>query len=486
MARIVWHPGLFATGGHQSDATSQIAETRMPCRRPELRDALRALTGAAFTDLLQHDDAPVIGPLADMRHWRRCSQSSFVALRATAWHIPERASTVAWLDTFSEMGAVREIINADPIIRSRVDTVVGTAFTKQFRRLSWVLVEHLLEPMVLATGTYRFDDDAFEASYARLENGLLAAEIRMVEYVPLNAFITPGLDGIALSGGRALRPMTDQQLSAGIRVQAVPGEFGGGPTSFEVSWLNQWALVVERSFPVHSGADDLPGSPAAGPFPSLPEPAEQLVRALRIICGGSVIASRPIHIQHDEDFPFDLGASAMLSPVGFADLDRPTRLDSNQIADLRDVFQLLADPAVRSNRALQTALRRLVASGSRSVTEDRLVDLMTSAEALFLKLNGLESRTKGALIADGAAALLADDVLLASSPDKIRAFMYLAYQLRNDEIHGDDPTQRSARLLDGTPATSLEAIVSDIDRVMRRAAHLILRNVVHAETRSRE
>ncbi|MFI5590033.1 hypothetical protein ACIA5G_33650 [Amycolatopsis sp. NPDC051758] len=470
---------MFAAGGHQPDVTSRTRETRMPCRRPEFHDALKALMEVALNDLLRHEDAPVLGPLVDMRDWRRFSQSSFVALKAAAWHMPHRASEVGWLDTFPEMAAVREIANADPIIGSRVDTVVGTEFAKQFQRFSGLLVEHLLEPIVLATRAYHLDNDAFEESYARLEDGLLAAEVRMVEFVPLNAFITPGSDGIALPGGFVLRQMTDPQLSAAIRVQAVPGEFGGGTTSFEVSWLNQWALVVERPFPVRSGASDPSCAPTAGPFPSLSEPSEQLVRALRIVCGGSASVTRPIHIQHDEDFPLDLGASAVLSPVGLADLDRPTRLDPHQIDDLCEVFQLLGDPDVQSNRALQTALRRLVASGSRSVTEDRLVDLMTSAEAMFIKLDGVKGRVKGAVIAEGAAALLADDVALATSQDKIKAFMSLAYQLRNDEIHGDDLSQRSAHLLDGTPATSLEAIVGDIERVMRRATHLTLRGAVY-------
>jgi hypothetical protein len=115
----------------------------------------------------------------------------------------------------------------------------------------------------------------------------------------------------------------------------------------------------------------------------------------------------------------------------------------------REIFQLLGEPDVQSDRALQTTLRRLVASGSRSVTEDRLVDLMTCAETLLIKLDGAKSRAKGAVIAEGAAALLADDVVLATSPDRIKAFMSLAYQLRNDEIHGDDPTQRPARDMKG-------------------------------------
>ncbi|MEV6624363.1 hypothetical protein AB0M83_17580 [Amycolatopsis sp. NPDC051106] len=116
----------------------------MPSRRPELHDAIKTLMGVALDDLRQYEAAPVIGPSVDTRGWRRYTQSSFVALKAAAWQIPARASEAGWLDTFPEMVAVREVIDADSTIGSRVDTVVGTEFAKQFRRLNWLLVEHLL------------------------------------------------------------------------------------------------------------------------------------------------------------------------------------------------------------------------------------------------------------------------------------------------------------------------------------------------------
>jgi hypothetical protein len=332
----------------------------MALRRPELRAALAELMRTALEDLTRPDGAPSIGPMPDLRHWRRFSQTSFVALRWVAWHMPERVSTVDWLDTFPEMAVVRQVVETDPITGSRVDTVVGTEFSKNHRRLDWLLVEHLLEPIVRASRSFEFDDITFDLYYSRLEDGLLAAEIRMVEFLPLNAFVS-GLQKIPLVDGLVLCPMTDQQISDAIRVQGVPGEFGSGPNSFEVYWLNQWAPVTERSFPVHSGKQAQPDQPAATPFPTLLEPAARLVQALRIVCGGSVIATRPIYAQHDQDFPADLGATAALPPVGLADLDRPTwLLDSQQAEDVREVFRLLSEPAVEGNRAMQTALRRLV------------------------------------------------------------------------------------------------------------------------------
>jgi hypothetical protein len=203
-------------------------------RRAALRSALAALVAAALDDLAERDGTPTIGPLQDSRGWWRCSQSSFVALRPAAWHMPQRVSTVGWLDTFPEMADVRTVIEADPVISTRVDTGVGTEFSLQFRLLDWLLVEHLLEPIVLEIRAFRFEEGVFDAHYWRLEAGLLADVVRMVEFLPLNAFIS-SFERVELVRGLVLQPMRDRQMSAAIRVHAVPGEFGGGPNAVEVS-----------------------------------------------------------------------------------------------------------------------------------------------------------------------------------------------------------------------------------------------------------
>lgn len=132
-------------------------------RRPAVGAALAELMLAALDGLAESDGTPTIGPMPDLRHWRRYSQSSFVALRRAAWHMPERVSTVGWLDTFSQMADVRKAIDADPVLGARVDTAVGTEFSLHPRRLDRLLVEHLLEPIVLVTRTFRFDETVFDA-----------------------------------------------------------------------------------------------------------------------------------------------------------------------------------------------------------------------------------------------------------------------------------------------------------------------------------
>lgn len=189
-----------------------------------------------------------------------------------------------------------------------------------------------------------------------------------------------------------------------------------------------------------------------------------------------MITTRPVRAQHDDDLPVDLGEIAALPAIGTADLNPPTQLlSSEEIDTLQEVYRFLGDPAVLANRALQTALRRLVFSGSRSLPEDRLVDLMISAEALFIKRAGIESRNnKRNPIADGARTLLGDDRVLDTNPNAIRKFMLNAYKLRNAEIHGDDPTLERLTRLDGSQTNTLRDVVEDVERVMRRAMHLVL------------
>lgn len=179
--------------GHQRRGTgrcSHLRETR------SARNAVATLLVAALRDLAERDDAPRVGAMADGRNWWRYGQDSFVALRPNAWHMPEQVTVVGWLSTFAEMNAVREAIDADPVLGTRVDTMVGAEFSASQRPLDWLLVEHLLEPMIIASRSYDFDEALFELQFNRLDAGLRADTIRFVEFVPLNGF-TSGMADIA-------------------------------------------------------------------------------------------------------------------------------------------------------------------------------------------------------------------------------------------------------------------------------------------------
>ncbi|WP_222947239.1 hypothetical protein [Micromonospora aurantiaca (nom. illeg.)] len=448
-------------------------------RRPHLHAAVAQLMAAVLGDLAAGDGVPVFATVPDFGEWHRHGQEPFVAIRRGAWQMPDRVADYRFLDTFAEMAAVRAVVAADEVLRARVDCVVGVEFALSHRQLGWTLVQHILEPLVAAVRGYRFDQDAFDAAYRRLEEGLLATRARLVEAVPLNAFTpTAGIEAVTLPDGLVLQAMSDRQMSAAIGYHAVPINFAGGPNSVTVSRFHQWALARCTSYPVCSSMD-VPAQPTAPEFPSLVEPASRLVTALRLVCGGSVTATRAIRCQPDNDFPQGLGPTASLSALPAFDEERPTILGREQVEAVREVYGLLTHSAVRENRGLQTALRRLVLAGADRVPTDRLIDLMVCAEVLFIKLPGLpQDRRKQDKIVDGAIALLADDPVLQAPPERIGALLRLGYRLRNDEMHGDDPSGRELRTITGQPTNDLSAVVDDIERVLRRALVRLLSRVV--------
>lgn len=442
--------------------------------RDKIRNAAAALLVAALRDLAERDGTPRVGAMADLRNWWRYGQESFVALRAHAWHMPERVTVVGWLNTFTEMTAVREAIDADPTLSIRLDTMVGTEFSLNQRPLDWLLVEHLLEPVIIASRSYEFNEALFELQFNRLDAGLRSDTIRFVEFVPLNGF-TSGMADIALADGVVLRPMTDRQVSRAIQVLAVPAEFSGGPNSVQVSRFHQWAVMREQSYPVRSYKQGMPEQPKAPDFPRLEEPAQRLVTALRIVCGGSVVATRPIHAQHDDDFPPTVDGSAALPAVVAADISRPAQvLTDEQVEAVREVYKMLGNPVVREDRSLQVALRRFVFAGSKAQPEDRLIDLVICCEALFLKRHGIEGPQKGAPAAANAARLLAGDPLLSVGRKQVEQFVRAAYRLRNAEVHGDHPVRRSMTLLCGATTEDLARFLEDLGFVVGRALHLVL------------
>lgn len=445
-----------------------------PPTRDKIQNATAALLVAALRNLAERDGAPRIGVMADLRNWWRHGQESFIALRPNAWHMPERVTVVGWLNTFTEMTAVRNAIDADPVLGTRVDTMVGTEFSLNQRPLDWLLVQHLLEPMIITSSSYDFDEAVFEQHFDRLDAGLRADTIRFVEFIPINGFTT-SMSDIALADGVVLRLMTDRQISRAIQVLAVPAEFSGGPNSVQVSRFHQWAVMREQGYPVRSYKQGMPEQTHGPDFPRLEEPAQRLVTAMRIVCGGSAVATRPIHAQHDDDFPPTVGGSAALPAMVAADISRPTQvLTDEQVAAVREVYEMLGIQSVRDDRSLQVALRRFVFAGSKAQPEDRLIDLVICCEALFLKRHGIEGPQKGAPAAANAGRLLAGDPLLKVGRKQVERFVRAAYVLRNAEVHGDHPIRRSMTLLHGATTEDPARFVEDLGVMVGRALHMVL------------
>lgn len=437
------------------------------------RAAVAALARSVLDRLSTDDGQPHIGRTIDNRRWWRRGQEDFVGLQPCAWTMPPAVPIHGWLDSFAEMKPVREAYGADPRLGYRVDTMIGVEFNRQDRIFGWLLIEYVITPMVLATGTYDYDVAVFDRVYDDFERGFGAEQIHMIEFLALNGFES-NESVILLPDGLVLQRMSDTQMSAAIDHLAVPRMSGGSVNGARVSRFDQWALMTARAYPVADGRPiDNPRPPA---FPTLYEPAIALITALRIVCGGSVVSTRSMFAQAHTEFPIVLGASAVLTAFDSADNDRPTYLLTDKLDDFRTTYTALGLPDVKADRTLQTAIRRLVFAGSRSADADRLLDLMMAAEALFIKRADPSGRTitKGDKVADAAAVLLDSDPHLNATADAIRAFMTTTSRARNAEVHGDGQPYAHLHLLDGTPTNSMPLFLGDAEKIMRRAVYAVL------------
>jgi Apea-like HEPN len=450
----------------------------MENRRVQREEAAELLVRAVLSKLSVDEEPPRIGRMPDNQHWWRYGQETFVGLRPQAWHMPPYVPIVGWLDSFPEMVDVRALYFADPVLGPRVDALLGTITSRAARNFDWLFIQQVIEPMVLITGSYEFVQDVFRKPYARFESGFGADTITMVEFLPLNG-LEAALARMELPDGLVLQPMTDGQMDAAISALAVPRVSANNVNGAQVSRFDQWALTSARTVEVVAGTVAVVPSDAE-PFPTLAEPAERLIRALHIVCGGSAVTTRPMYAQADNEFPIVVGTRAMLTEFGTADASRPTRLLPDDVSAVCATYLGLGLLAVEQDRSLQVAIRRLVIAGTRNDDVDRLIDLMTAAEALFVKRANLPQGAKASPIAVGASQMLGHDAKLASTPTDLHDFMRELYRARNAEIHGDGMPHTGLRLLTGIPTDSLALAVADGQRVIRRAVELLLLEHIHA------
>jgi hypothetical protein len=111
--------------------------------------AVESLMRAALMRLANDEGSAQVGKQPDNQHWSRYGQESFVGLRPHVWLMPPYVPIMGWLDRFPEMAAVRDAFAADPLLGPRVDGPLGTVTSRSRCNFDWLLIQHVLEPLVL-------------------------------------------------------------------------------------------------------------------------------------------------------------------------------------------------------------------------------------------------------------------------------------------------------------------------------------------------
>ena len=433
---------------------------------------MRALAEEILDRCRELEPAPAISEGLDLARWQRQGQERFGPARPIWWVSPRVGGAVLHYDQFPAMDQLRQAIRDDRDLDGWMDTLVGPAHSRQRRGLLWRTLDWFFNRLVVTTGAYRLDDTAFESVYAELEQAWLTRTVVVADYVPLIGFESSET-ALPLADGYYVRRMTDDELNAALGCGAVPVGNVCTPGGVEVSRFSQWAVVHEAAVELVAGYRDESPADLGLPLADLHDAAHRLISSLRIVVGGCVQSTRAVRYFRPSilDSP---GGSAVLSPFGSVDPDRPCILHRHNAAEVALVWGRLARPAT-SDAAVGIAVRRLVFAGGRVDAIDRLLDLMIAAEALVKRAQGSNaSRSRGAELGRIVARLPGGPQALGATSAQIEAFMADAYRARNAAIHADRSSRTAFRQLRGGTTGDLSLMADGVDEVVRLALRHIL------------
>ena len=411
----------------------------------ELREAVREYTVAALGSLL--DDGFVLEAESEGGWRARGQMFAFCEYRGTPQSLHE---AIAAQHARPEYRAAVQAFRAHPIIGPRIGKVVGTAFSRTI-----VQEEGLPDRLVyrfLRRGS--FDATEFDAGFEELVESLAFETAPWVVIAPLSG-MAANATPIELEPGVEIVEMTDNEVIACLSTGLITGF---GMTGF-VSVGNRIAIRLSERWPavVGDGNDDDLRS-ATDAYSRRVELVEAVVQVLRLLKDGEVSVPGTV--------AFSLrGFEGRGYSFGYSPAPRHTeveryRLEHTETDELVALWRDVGNPRVQSKRFLTTAIRRFGFAGERPRPEDRILDLMIAAEALFTPGTQTEVSHKVALHA--AAFVSREDATVAD----VFKTMKQAYNARSAIAHGGEP--EIGQLATGEDGT-LDRLVALVAEHMREA-----------------
>lgn len=161
---------------------------------------------------------------------------------------------------------------------------------------------------------------------------------------------------------------------------------------------------------------------------------DTVVTALRLLKAPNAAAVQKLHRTRGWVFRDQWMPPVSYQPDLFFTLDT----GENFVGSLAGLWGLLASPKVLSQKHLTVAIKRFSYAHDRVDREDKIIDLLIAAEALFLSTTGNQSELKYRLRLHAALFVGSDQATRRQIFDD----MGLAYDLRSSIVHGSIPDSK--------------------------------------------
>lgn len=350
------------------------------------------------------------------------------------------------------------LLEKDPVIGPKLNTEIRyAAFGAR------LTAPDLLRRMLIVNvkqGTV-FSEKHFRIIYNTLENLFFETSTGVEFLVPVR-FFDMERECIELEAGLMIERLNDDELDV------VGGSFPDQFSSGHRVWYPRFGVKFRTEFKIMSG-DSLRGGAGMDPcYEHAIAKLDQVLVCLRLYKSGDVVRG-PISIRNLNPL---MGSVMNTAPIQgpYRASGKTYKLDIAESRRIQEFWKAMISKKTRSKEYLAVAARRFSLAADRHIPEDRIIDLMISAEALFLNDAG-DPGGRGELtyrLSQRAAYFLTEDRV---ERQKIQVFFKQAYSMRSKIIHGGHP-QPSKQFPDTRSfADHLEGLLREaLGKAMKMAA----------------
>jgi hypothetical protein len=348
------------------------------------------------------------------------------------------------------------VVSADEIISPQLDTLVGTCAgscrLEANNIARWPVYEFLTNH-----GIDKFNVSSFNSVYSKIESLLYSKEIDFENITPLCGFTMDDSE-ISLTENISIVKLSEKEIleffGLGIKLGSSMGN-----VDF-VHGVHQYAIKISYKLPKIIGERD--ASINIKDFEQneffINKNEQAVIDALRIYKEGKLY---PVTTTRRGKSILSTGVSySFEAPVkGF--MKNKYSLLKNEIDEFISFWNEKSRAELPEKNFLSVGIRRFSQSNERDNIEDIIIDLMISAEAIFLSSGGSFQGELKYRLSHRAAMFIETDVELQKY---VFDFMQKAYDVRSSIVHGSNPKLPNKR--DGS-AYTLEEFCGDIERYLR-------------------
>lgn len=351
-----------------------------------------------------------------------------------------------------EFNSFSEVTNSDEIVSSQLNTLVGT-YEARSRLVLFDIVFKPIYSFLTDTEIIGFESSIFKAEYLKIEKFLYSNEIELERLTPLCGFFTDA-DKIFIDDNISIVKMSDSEIIKLLKLGMKIGDSIGSGNF--IHHIHQFAIKVTYKLPKLVGDNAMEEeSEKYNPY-KRGDIEQTLLNALRLFKDGIVYSLGTVYSNNNI---FDIGIH---SSPGI--LSKPFMKNKFQLVDndnFLEFWKTYRRTKIQDKHFLSVAIRRFSQSNERESIEDKIIDFMISAEALFLSSGGSFQGELRYRLSHRAAMFIED---VAVKQREVFNFMQKAYNVRSDIVHGREPNLPKKE--DGTPY-SLREFCKEIENHLR-------------------